>query len=71
MAWNQSSAFPSERLRKRDARWDERGLAYWQQKLTETEAKFMAARASASQARRAMQRFEEAKYAVWTLEQSR
>ena len=65
MAWNQSSAFPSERLRKRDARWDRRGKAYWEQKLTEAEAKFMSARESAAQARRAMQRLDEARYAVW------
>ena len=64
------SAFPAERLRKRDPRWDERGLAYWQRKLAEAEAKFMAARESASQARRAMQRLDEARYAVWYLERT-
>jgi hypothetical protein len=69
MAWNQIRASIPERLRKRDPRWDERGLPYWQAKLMEFTAKMRAAD-SAAQLRRAVERHDEAAFAVWRLSEN-
>jgi hypothetical protein len=67
MTYKLITASVSERLRKQDSRWDERGLPYWQAKMAEHQNKMRVTPDSFSQARRATQRFEEAEYAVRVL----
>lgn len=66
MAWNQISASPAQRLNKRDRNWEERGLAYWQAKLTTCDEKVRKSDGGTA-LRRATERKQEAEHAVWVL----